>query len=952
TIAPVEVEWEAAKFDLSITLSEPADAEGGYAGTLGYAADIFDEVTAAQIADRFVRVLETVLEDPSVPVGEVSVLGGGERALVLDTWNDTEHQVPEVLLLDGFDAQVARTPDAVALVFEGQALTYAQFDAWVNRLARFLIDAGVGPESLVGIGMRRSLEMMIGIYAVLRAGGGYVPIDPDQPAERTEYVLDTAAPVCVLSTSRDGVAVSGHRVVDVDVVDVSGYSSGAVVDSELRTPLRPENTAYVIFTSGSTGRPKGVAVGHRAVVNFLSWMVSECDITDSDVMAQKTPVTFDASVRELFLPLAVGARLVIARPDGHRDPKYLVSLMEDTGVTVMHFVPSMLGELLADPEVRIPASLRLVNASGEQLPVEMAARFEAKSDALLVHTYGPTEAAVSVTYYRCDDRDVSTVPIGVPEWNTHTYVLDSRLQPTPVGTAGELYLAGVQLARGYHGRTDLTADRFVANPFGEPGSRLYRSGDLVRWNTLGQLEFLGRTDFQVKVRGLRIELGEIESALTAQDAVAQTVVVVHESDLGQQLVGYVVPAVGHTIEIGTVRSAVGRSLPAYMVPDVLTVLDALPLSVSGKLDRRALPVPEFTARVFRAPTTPVEETVAGVFAEVLGVDRVGLDDDFFALGGNSLIATRVIARLRSEADTTVALQWLFSDPTVEALAGRIATGVEGDAAEGFGPVLPIRESGEATPLFCIHPIVGLSWCYTGLTRHLDGGMPIYGIQSPAILEEGFVPELLEELADRYISEIRTVRPSGPYRLLGWSLGGVIAHAMAVRLQAAGERVELLAMMDSFVGSARDANGDGSSGSITMSELLGGFGVDEDVAGTSASDLSVDAVATELARLTGQSVERTEQVVGRLLSTAERNSRLMSEYRPERFDGDIVFFTATADDATGTRAVRGWDGAATGKVDNHPVPATHWRMTSPDALAVAGPILNDALAVARAVPGGA
>uniref|UniRef100_UPI000B15BED9 thioesterase domain-containing protein n=1 Tax=Rhodococcus marinonascens TaxID=38311 RepID=UPI000B15BED9 len=587
------------------------------------------------------------------------------------------------------------------------------------------------------------------------------------------------------------------------------------------------------------------------------------------------------------------------------------------------------------------ASLRLVYVGGEELPVDLFGRLAAKSDARLDNMYGPTEAAVSVTYYRCDDRDLLSVPIGVPVWNTQLYVLDGRMQPTPVGVPGELYLGGVQLARGYFGRLDLTAERFIADPFGEPGSRLYRTGDLVRWNRDGLLEFLGRTDFQVKVRGLRIELGEIEAALVVQDGVTQAVVVVHESDLGQQLVGYVVPESGRSVDTKAVREAVGRVLPAYMVPDVLMVVDEFPLSSSGKVDRKVLPVPVWAPRVFRAPTTPVQEIVAGVFAEVLGVERVGLDDDFFALGGNSLVATRVIGRLRSEADTTVALQWLFSDPTVEALAGRIATGVEGDAAEGFGPVLPIRESGEATPLFCIHPIVGLSWCYTGLTRHLDGDMPIYGIQSPAILEEGFVPESLEELADRYISEIRTVRPSGPYRLLGWSLGGVIAHAMAVRLQAAGERVELLAMMDSFVGSARDANGDGSSGSITMSELLGGFGVDEDVAGTSASDLSVDAVATELARLTGQSVERTEQVVGRLLSTAERNSRLMSEYRPERFDGDIVFFTATADDATGTRAVRGWDGAATGKVDNHPVPATHWRMTSPEALALVGPVINDA-----------
>ncbi|MEV0945556.1 amino acid adenylation domain-containing protein [Rhodococcus sp. NPDC049939] len=938
TVSPVQVEWTAAPFDLSMTFGEAAD--GGYEGSLVYATDIFDAGTAAQIGERFVRVLEAVVNDPSVLVGDVSVLDASERASVLDAWNDTGQPVPEGLLLDGFAEQVARTPDAVAVAFEGQSLTYAQFDARVNRLARLLIDAGVGPESLVAVGMRRSLEMVVGIYAVLRAGGGYVPIDPDQPGERIDYVLDTAAPVCVLSTSQDGVAVSGHPVVNIDAVDVSGYSAARVTESELLGPVRPENTAYVIFTSGSTGRPKGVAVSHRAGVNQLSWMIAEYAFTDSDAMVQKTPVTFDPSVLELFLPLAIGARLVIARPDGHRDPEYLLSLIADEGVTATVFVPSVLGTLLADPEVRIPESLRLVYVGGEELSAELFGRLAAKSDARLDNMYGPTEAAVTVTSYRCENQDLPTVPIGAPVWNTRSYVLDARLQSVPPGVAGELYLGGVQVARGYQGRADLTAERFVADPFGGPGARLYRTGDLVRWSREGNLEFLGRTDFQVKVRGLRIELGEIESALTALDEVAQAVVVVHEGDVGRQLVGYVVPAAGCTVEVEALREAAGRSLPAYMVPDALMVLDEFPLGPSEKVDRKALPAPVWAPREFRAPTTPVQQIVAGVFADVLGVERVGLDDDFFALGGNSLAATRVTSRLGSELDMTVQLQWLFSDPTVEALAGRIVAGVEGAAGEGFSSVLPIRESGAATPLFCIHPIVGLSWCYAGLAQRLDGDVPIYGVQSPALVDEGFVPESLEELAERYTSEIRAVQPAGPYRLLGWSLGGVIAHAMAIQLQAVGERVELLAMMDSFVGST--GAGDGSLKSITMSDLLGGFGEEQGVAGSTLSDLSVEAVTTELAGLTGQSVERAEQVVGRILSTAERNSRLMFEYCPERFDGDIVFFTAMADDHTGSRAAREWDGAVTGQVHNHPVPATHWRMTAPGALAVECPILSDVM----------
>ncbi|AOW91887.1 hypothetical protein BFN03_02045 [Rhodococcus sp. WMMA185] len=938
TVSPVQVEWTAAPFDLSMTFGEAAD--GGYEGSLVYATDIFDAGTVAGIGERFVRVLEAVLDDPSVLVGDVSVLDASERALVLDTWNDTDHPVPERLLLDRFAEQVVRSPDAAAVVFEGQSLTYAQFDARVNRLARYLIGVGVGPESLVAVGMRPSLELMVGIYAVLRAGGAYVPIDPDQPRERNDYVLDTAAPVCVLSTSQDGFAESADGVVNIDEVDVSGYSPAVVAGSELLGPVRPENTAYVIFTSGSTGRPKGVAVSHRAIANQLSWIVSEYGVGDSDVVVSKIPATFDASLLELCLPLAVGARLVIARPDGHRDSEYLLSLIADRGVTAAVFVPSMLAMLLTDPEVQFPDSLRLVYVGGEELPAELFGRLAAKSDARLDNMYGPTEAAVTVTSYLCDDRDVVTVPIGGPVWNTHTYVLDARLHPVAVGVAGELYLGGVQLARGYQGRADLTAERFVADPFGAPGARLYRTGDLVRWNREGNLEFLGRTDFQMKVRGLRIELGEIESALVTQETVTQAVVIVHESNLGEHLVGYVMPESGRSVDTEALREAIGRSLPAYMVPALLMLVDEFPLRPSGKVDRNALPVPVWAPREFRAPTTPVQEIVAETYAEVLGVERVGLDDDFFALGGNSLIATRVTARLGSELNTTVPVQWLFSDPTVEALATRILAGVEGTAQEGFGPVLPIREAGAATPLFCIHPIVGLSWCYSGLAQHLDGDMPIYGVQSPAIVDDSFAPDSLEELAERYTNEIRAVQPAGPYRLLGWSLGGVIAHAMAIQLQAMGERVELLAMMDSFVGSTEEK--DGSLESITVSELLGGFGGDQGAAGSTLSDLSVEAVTTEMAGLTGQSVERAEQVVGRLLSTAERNSRLMLEYCPERFEGDIVFFTAMADDDTGSRAVREWDGAVTGQVHNHPVPTTHWRMTAPGALAVACPILSDAM----------
>ncbi|GAB2639992.1 non-ribosomal peptide synthase/polyketide synthase [Prescottella soli] len=673
SVSAIDVDAAAAKFDLQVTVAESIEESGSAAGLsveLSYATDLFDASTMRVFGERFVRVVQAATADPSIAVGNVDLVDASERSLVLERWNDTDHAVEGATLVELFEAQVARTPDATALVFEGESLTYREFAARVHRTARYLIAEGVGPDSLVGLGMRRSLDLLVGMYAVLAAGGGYVPVDPDQPAERNGYILETAAPTLVLSTSRDAFEVVGERsvsVVNLDEVDVTGYSDTPVSDADRGAVLCGSNIAYVIFTSGSTGRPKGVAVEHAAIVNRLVWMQAEYGLGSADTVLQKTPFTFDVSVWEFFWPLQVGARLVVAAPDGHRDPGYLARVMVEQSVTTAHFVPSMLSVFVAEPAVRQVDSLRLVFASGEALPAQTAERFRAISTAALHNLYGPTEAAVDVTFHEVTEADAVSVPIGAPVWNTQVLVLDSRLGPVPVGVPGELYLAGAQLARGYVSRADLTADRFVASPFGAAGERMYRTGDLVRWNASGELEYIGRTDFQVKLRGLRIELGEIETALLAQESIAQSVVLVKS----EQLVAYVVPSAGLAVDEGSVKASLVASLASYMVPAVFVVLDAFPLNASGKLDRKALPEPVFEAKAFRAPTTPVEEIVAGVFAEVLGVERVGLDDDFFALGGNSLVATQVVSRLGAAFDTQVPVRALFEASTVEALAARV-----------------------------------------------------------------------------------------------------------------------------------------------------------------------------------------------------------------------------------------------------------------------------------------
>ncbi|MFX0580686.1 amino acid adenylation domain-containing protein [Nocardia nepalensis] len=684
SVGAVDFDLQLAKTDLHISLADRYGPDGAPAGIVtdfGYATDLFDETTVQGFADRFLRVLDAVIADVSVRVGEIELLALEESSRILADWNDTAHPIDTTAtLVSLLDATVAAAPDAVALVADqpGRKLTYAELDARANRLARYLIERGVRPEDRVALGIRRSVDLIVAMYAVAKSGAAYVPIDPDQPAERVEYILRTARPICLLSTVHDGFHTDAVDSVTIDELDLSRYHDAPVMARERRGTLRPGNTAYVIFTSGSTGQPKGVAVAHGAIVNQLLWETAEFGLGADDVVLLKTVATFDLSVWEFWTAAVCGGTLVIAAPDGHRDPAYLNELMARESVTTLHVVPSMLDALSTG---QLSRSLRRVLAIGEALPAATAQRF--RQDAAswgrsapapeLFNLYGPTEAAVSITNHRVTDADVLSVPIGAPEWNSRVYVLDSRLRPVPVGVSGELYLAGAQLARGYFGRADLTAERFVANPF-ELGARMYRTGDLVAWNADGELEYRGRTDFQVKIRGFRIELGEIETALLARPEIAQAAVgVKSDPRIGDWLVAYLVEAT--PVVVAELKAALASVLPSYMMPNAFVTLESLPRNANGKLDRAALPEPEFETQVFRAPSTPIEEIVAGVYGDVLGLERVGRDDDFFAMGGNSLLATQVAARVGDALDTKVLVRSVFETPTVAGLAAKVESQV-------------------------------------------------------------------------------------------------------------------------------------------------------------------------------------------------------------------------------------------------------------------------------------
>ncbi|MDT0569203.1 non-ribosomal peptide synthetase [Streptomyces sp. DSM 3412] len=658
-----------AKFDLHFTFVDEV-GQDRLTLLLEYALDLFDDEMARRTAGRLARLLEQVADAPDTPVRDLEVLEEAERESVLVRWNDTARDVPATTLPELFRAQVARTPDALALVHEDQRLTYAELDARVERTARILAGMGVGPERTVAVALPRSVDLVVALLAVHRAGGAYLPLEAGQPRERLALMLEEARPVCVVEDA---------------------LPEGP--EGELPTAYDPASPAYVIYTSGSTGRPKGVVVPQEGIVNRLLWMQDAYGLGPDDRVLQKTPSGFDVSVWEFFWPLITGAALVVARPEGHRDPAYLARVIREQAVTTTHFVPSMLQVFLEEPAAARCTGLRRVMCSGEALPSSVATRFHEVLSAELHNLYGPTEASVDVTAGQVAPG-ADRVVIGRPVWNTRTYVLDAALRPVPPGVAGELYLAGVQLARGYLDRPGLTAERFVADPYGGPGARMYRTGDLARWRPDGTLDFLGRTDHQVKIRGVRVEPGEIEAVLARHESVAHAVVVPHD----QRLVAYVVPASGRAADPAVLRAHSAAALPDHMVPAAVVVLDALPLTSNGKLDRRALPAPDFAAGSGAGGRAggPREEILRGLFAEVLGVDRVGVDDDFFALGGHSLLAMRLVAGVRAAFGSEVSLRTVFDAPTVARLARRLAEGSPADAAAR--PPLGVRPRPERLPL--------------------------------------------------------------------------------------------------------------------------------------------------------------------------------------------------------------------------------------------------------------
>ncbi|MGX1274634.1 non-ribosomal peptide synthase/polyketide synthase [Streptomyces phaeoluteigriseus] len=914
----LEAPTGTARVDLTFSLAEqylPDGSLDGMAGAVEYATDLFDPDTVELLFTRWTRLLRAVVADPGRPVSRIDIMSGAERHWLLSELNDTAVELPEAALPELFTRQVRAIPDAVAVVASGTELTYRELDLRANRLARALIGQGVAPETPVAVLLERSADLVVAILAIIKAGGVYVPLDSRFPQPRIDLILQESGASLVLTE---------------DVLTALIQAEPDSSDPEV--PCQPQQLAYVMYTSGSTGRPKGVAVTHRDVVAHA---LTPCWRGGGhERVLLHSPTAFDLSTYEHWVPLLGGGRIVVA-PPGRLDLDLLQQTVSEHRVTGL-WLTAGLFRLVAEERPDLLAGVREVWTGGDVVSPAAVARVLAACPGItVVNGYGPTEATTLATCHpvRALSEQAATVPIGRPMANMRAYVLDAGLRPVPPGVVGELYLAGTGVARGYVGRPGLTVQRFTADPYGPAGTRMYRTGDLAWWAPDGTLVFAGRADHQVKLRGFRIEPGEIEAVLASCPGIAQVAVVVREDQPDdKRLVAYLVPAPEGAPEVSELSDRLRRELPEYMVPSAFVTLDLLPLTANGKLDRAALPVPDYGAPgAGRGPRTPQEQLLCDLFAQVLGRDQVHIDDSFFDLGGHSLLAARLVSRIRETLGVEVGLRTLFEAPTVAGLTERL---VVNDADDALDVLLPLRTAGSRTPLFCIHPGGGISWSYSGLLNHIGSEYPVYAIQARGLGRPEPRPESFEEMAADYTNQIRKIQPEGPYLLLGWSAGGLIAHAIACELQARGERTGLLAILDAYP--VKDVAFDEVPVPTERDVLVGVLDCNLDDLGD--RPLTYGEVAeilrergSALAGLTGQQIEVVVQIM-------INNAKLAVDFVPGRFDGDLLLFNSTIDRGEDDAGPKTWRPYISGRIESHQITTRHDRMTQAGSLAQIGPIL--------------
>ena len=892
----------------------------------------YDEAELRRHMARLTALLAQFAADPTLRCGDAEMLSADELTR-LTAVNDTAMPLPATTLSALVADQARKTPDAPALADANWQFSYREMRQQVVALAQLLRQRGVKPGDSVAVALPRSVFLTLALHGIVEAGAAWLPLDTGYPDDRLRMMLEDARP-SLLIASEDQLA----RFSDIPGLESLCYQQPlAVADDAPLALSKPDHTAYIIFTSGSTGRPKGVMVGQTAIVNRLLWMQDRYPLSADDVVAQKTPCSFDVSVWEFWWPFIAGARLVMAEPEAHRDPQAMQQFFAHYGVTTTHFVPSMLAAFVASLDADSVAAcrtLRRVFCSGEALPTELCREWERLTGAPLHNLYGPTEAAVDVSWYPACGPELaavtgSSVPIGWPVWNTGLRILDAAMRPVPPGVAGDLYLTGIQLAQGYLGRPDLTASRFIADPFA-PGERMYRTGDVARWLANGAVEYLGRSDDQLKIRGQRIELGEIDRAMSALPDVAQAVS--HACVFNQaaatggdarQLVGYLVSDSGLPLDTAALKARLAEQLPPHMVPVVLMQLADLPLSANGKLDRKALPLPTLGGeRSGRPPEPGMETLVAAAFSQLLGCEVNDIDADFFALGGHSLLAMRLAAQLSRQLARQVTPGQVMVASTVGKLSALLAADLSDEQAQrlGLDTLLPLRESDGPT-LFCFHPASGFAWQFSVLARYLSPRWSITGIQSPRPQGPMASAASLDEVCEHHLQTLLAQQPHGPYYLFGYSLGGTLAQGIAARLRQRGEAVAFLGLLDTWPPETQNW------------------------AEKEANGLDPEVLAEIDREREAFLAAQQGQASGELFSAIEGNYadavRLLTTAHSAKFDGKATLFVAEKTRQEGMDPQVVW-GPWVGELEVFSQNCAHVDIISPQAFEAIGPVVREIL----------
>lgn len=892
----------------------------------------YDEAELRRHVARLTALLAQFAADPALRCGEAEMLSANELAR-LAAVNDTVVPLPATTLSALVADQARKTPDASALADARWQFSYREMRQQVVALAQLLRQRGVKPGDSVAVALPRSVFLTLALHGIVEAGAAWLPLDTGYPDDRLRMMLEDARP-SLLITSEDQLA----RFSDIPGLESLCYQQPLAAGDDAPLALsKPDHTAYIIFTSGSTGRPKGVMVGQTAIVNRLLWMQDRYPLSAQDVVAQKTPCSFDVSVWEFWWPFIAGAQLVMAEPEAHRDPQAMQQFFARYGVTTTHFVPSMLAAFVASLDADSVAAcrtLRRVFCSGEALPTELCREWGRLTGAPLHNLYGPTEAAVDVSWYPACGSELaavtgSSVPIGWPVWNTGLRILDAAMRPVPPGVAGDLYLTGIQLAQGYLGRPDLTASRFIADPFA-PGERMYRTGDVARWLTNGAVEYLGRSDDQLKIRGQRIELGEIDRVMSGLPDVAQAVS--HACVFNQaaatggdarQLVGYLVSDSGLPLDTAALKARLAEQLPPHMVPVVLMQLAELPLSANGKLDRKALPLPTLGGeRSGRPPEPGMETLVATAFSQLLGCEVNDIDADFFALGGHSLLAMRLAAQLSRQLARQVTPGQVMVASTVGKLSALLAADLSDEQARrlGLDTLLPLRESDGPT-LFCFHPASGFAWQFSVLARYLSPRWSITGIQSPRPQGPMASAASLDEVCEHHLRTLLAQQPHGPYYLFGYSLGGTLAQGIAARLRQRGEAVAFLGLLDTWPPEAQNW------------------------AEKEANGLDPEVLAEIDREREAFLAAQQGQASGELFSAIEGNYadavRLLTTAHSAKFDGKATLFVAEKTRQAGMDPQVVW-GPWVAELEVFSQNCAHVDIISPQAFEAIGPVVREIL----------